>query len=181
MISSDEHRPRSRACHGTSRGGHAIAPSQGGRPIIAIHSSPHRVHVFGDARMLKPQLLMLFTMNAFSCRVPSQSLSSRQARSRWSCRGGRQMAVQPRVHPTTEVEWKPVRRRVIAPESLVTLPVPARNSSRNGSPYFVAPGASATSTDGPSRSPDDSNHGPTEPFEVTDDQPGRQSVVCLRR
>lgn len=38
----------------------------------------------------------------------------------------------------TDFESKPLRKRVIAPESLVTLPVPAQSCSRNGGSYFTA-------------------------------------------
>jgi hypothetical protein len=38
------------------------------------------------------------------------------------------MVVQSEVHPTTDFEWKSLRTRVIARESLATLLVPAQTS-----------------------------------------------------
>lgn len=76
------------------------------------------------------------------------------------------MAAQFEVHPMTEFDWKPLRTRVIARDSLVTLRVLAQTSSRNGRHCsFIAPEPRPASTDGPSR-----NH-----------RPGRQSVIGLRR
>lgn len=66
----------------------------------------------------------------------------------------------------TEFDWKPLRTRVIARDSLVVLRVPAQTSSRNGGQcFFTAPEPSTASTDGPS----------------SNDRPDRQSVGGLRR
>lgn len=54
------------------------------------------------------------------------------------------MAVQSEVRPMTDLEWKPLRTRVMARESLVILLVPAQTSSRNGDLYFAAPGPYTT-------------------------------------
>jgi hypothetical protein len=76
------------------------------------------------------------------------------------------MAVQSEVHPMTEFDWKPLRTRVIARNSVVMLRAPAQTSSRSGGHCFVnAPEPCTASTDGPS----------------SNDRPGRQSFVGLRR
>lgn len=102
------------------------------RAQVRSRASHGRLDVFDDARKRKPQLLMLFSRERSSCSAPRQRVSTPQTRSRWNFRGGRQRAVQSEVHPMTEFDWKPLRTRVIARDSLVMLRIPAQTSSRNG-------------------------------------------------